>query len=215
MNAFLLACGSIVLCIAWFGPWPGAAASAFMPHMAMHVSIVAVAAPLIGAGLVRTRWFDERAARLLPAPVPASLVEFAIVWGWHFPALHRLARVSTGAFAAEQASFLAAGLLLWASALGRRAPEGDGGGVLALLMTSMHMILLGSLLTLAPRPLYRHGGSFAGDALLADQQLGGMLMLLGGGVPYLAGALYLVWRLLQAREPEHAIIAETLQGKER
>lgn len=195
MNAVAIFAGIALLCVAWFGPLPRMAGTSFVAHMAVHVAVVAVAAPLIAAGLVRV----PRVARRMPypalSPIPASLLEFAVVWGWHMPAAHMAARSSATLFAAEQASFLLAGLLLWASALRRCADEhgGRGAGILALLLTSMHMILLGTLLALATRPLYHHAGAGA----LADQQLGGMLMLLGGGVPYLLGALWLVWGLLQ------------------
>ena len=200
MSAVLFFFGLVVLGFAWLGPWPARAAEAFVPHMAIHISVVAVAAPLIAAGMVRAHVVAKHVPRILLAPVPASLVEFVIIWGWHFPALHHLARNSSGAFVAEQASFLAAGLLLWVSALHRGDSEEDGrgAGVAALLLTSMHMILLGSLLVLARRPLYEHAGTTEVDALLADQQLGGILMLIGGGLPYLAGALWLVWQLLLA-----------------
>src|SRR5690606_561961 len=132
----------------------------------------------------------------------ASLFEFVVIWGWHFPALHHLARSSTSGFIAEQASFLASGLLLWISAL-HRAQAGEdnrGAGVAALLLTSMRMSRLGTPLVLARRPLYEHGAASAG-ALLAEQQAGGILMLIGGGLPYLAGGLWLVWQLLQAPQP--------------
>lgn len=191
MNPLPAAVGGVVLAAAWFGPLPRLAQESFTAHMILHVCIVALAAPLIGAGLAQA---PLRRLRLLFAPIPASLLEFLVVWGWHAPWLHRLARSSTGALLAEQASFFVAGFLLWAAAF-RRRPESSGSGILALLLTSMHMILLGTLLTLAPRPLYHRAAD--GAALLADQQLGGVLMLLGGGVPYLAGALWLTWRLLQ------------------
>ena len=42
----------------------------------------------------------------------AALVEFAVLWGWHAPALHEAAWRSAPVFAVEQASFLAAGLML-------------------------------------------------------------------------------------------------------
>ncbi len=190
MNRPLTAAGGVVLAAAWLGPLPELAQERFVAHMILHVAVVAVAAPLIGAGLADAAFL--RRLRVLLAPIPASLIEFLVVWGWHAPWLHHLARTSTGALLAEQASFFVAGFLLWAAAF-RRSPESSGSGILALLLTSMHMILLGTLLTLAPRPLY-HG---AADGLLADQQLGGILMLLGGGVPYLVGALWLTWRLLQ------------------
>lgn len=194
MNRPLVVSGVLVLGAAWLGPLPELARTSFAAHMIMHVSVVAVAAPLIGigiAGMLGQRPF------FLFAPIPASLFEFLVIWGWHTPYLHHAARASSAAFVAEQVSFFGTGLLLWAASF-RRGPESAGGGILALLLTSMHMIFLGTLLTLAPRTLYRHAGTTADAAALSDQQLGGLLMLLGGGVPYLAGGLWLAWRLLQA-----------------
>lgn len=201
MSAALTFLGVAVLGFAWLGPWPGRMADSFLSHMAIHISVVAVAAPLIAAGT--TRFAARYVPRLLLAPVPASLFEFAVIWGWHFPALHHLARHSAGGFVAEQASFLVSGLLLWVSALHRSQAEEDGrgAGVAALLLTSMHMILLGTLLVLARRPLYEHTTGADADTLLADQQAGGILMLIGGGLPYLVGGLWLVWQLLQPAQP--------------
>lgn len=194
MNRALTAAGGVLLAAAWLGPLPALAAGSFVAHMVLHVSVVAVAAPLIGVGLADAAFL--RRLRPLLAPIPVSLVEFLIVWGWHAPWLHGLARTSTGALVAEQATFFAAGFLLWAAAF-RARPASSGAGILALLLTSMHMILLGTLLTLAPRPLYHIASGADPAGLLTDQQLGGVLMLLGGGLPYLVGALWLTWELLQ------------------
>ena len=124
------------------------------------------------------------------APVPLSMAELIVVWAWHAPALHHAARHSTGGFVAEQGSFLAAGLLVWLSALGgdpERRLARAGAGIAALLLTSMHMTLLGALLALAPRPLYVHVGGPTGLTPLDDQHLGGAIMLVVGGAAYLAG----------------------------
>ncbi|HEX2139343.1 MAG TPA: cytochrome c oxidase assembly protein [Woeseiaceae bacterium] len=201
MRTALALLGVAVLGFAWFGPWPARVPNSFFSHMAIHISVVAVAAPLIAAGTARL--VPVHMPGLFLAPVPASLFEFVVIWGWHFPALHDLARASTGGFIAEQASFLASGLLLWVSALHRTHAVEDsrGAGVAALLLTSMHMILLGTLLVLARRPLYGHGSAAGAEAMLAEQQAGGILMLIGGGLPYLAGGLWLVWQLLQPPQP--------------
>lgn len=81
----------------------------------------------------------------------------------------------------------------------RALPLGLCAGLLAaaggLLPTSMHMTLLGALLTLAPAPI--HAGTCAGCGSLAGQQTGGMLMLAIGTPVYLLGGLWLVSRALR------------------
>ena len=100
---------------------------------------------------------------------------------------------------AEQAMFLGVGFALWRSALVRPA-----GGVAALLLTSMHMTLLGVLIGLAPRALYAGMAmhpAFGLDAL-ADQQLGGVVMLVIGGASYCLGGLWMLAGLLRYRAGE-------------
>lgn len=74
-----------------------------------------------------------------------------------------------------------------------------GAGIVALLLTSMHMTLLGALLALTPRPLYAHGQVVGGLTALQDQHLGGAIMLFVGGVSYLLGGLWLTVALLRTR----------------
>jgi putative membrane protein len=61
----------------------------------------------------------------------------------------------------------------------------------------MHMTLLGALFALANRPLFTH---VDGAAALADQHLGGAIMLTVGGASYLIGGLWLCARMLRVRE---------------
>ena len=72
----------------------------------------------------------------------------------------------------------------------------SGTGVVALLLTSMHMTLLGALLALATRPLYHERT----EAALADQHLGGALMLSIGGLVYLVAALLLAATLIRQQD---------------
>jgi putative membrane protein len=82
-----------------------------------------------------------------------------------------------------------------------RDATGPWGAVVALLFTAMHMALLGALIAFAPRPLYPAAPIAPGGlTALADQQLGGILMLAVGGTVYLAAALAILNRELQ-REP--------------
>jgi putative membrane protein len=197
--------------IAPFLPSIAPLAHAFTAHMAGHLLLVAIAAPLLATGLAPL--FGQRSARW--QPLALSLLELLVVWGWHAPALHAAARTSLAWFALEQTSFFVAGLLLWLSVLGGE-PARRGAGVRALLLTSMHMSLLGALLTRAPRVLHDCVPAdlcVSPATALADQRLGGMLMLLVGGVVYLAGGLYLMKGLLalparafpdQARSPDRS-----------
>jgi putative membrane protein len=197
-----LAAGVAVLVAAWAGPLPALAPRAFAAHMTMHVAVVALAAPLVALGLAGGRLDPVRRFPRLFPPIPVSVAELVVVWTWHAPALHHAARSSSVTLAVEQASFLAVAVAMWLSAFGggaRRRADRAGAGVVALLLTSMHMTLLGALLALALRPLYPHApGGLGGMSALDDQHLGGAIMLLGGGCAYLAGALALTLGLLRA-----------------
>lgn len=211
MRAAAAAAALAALACVWLTPLTTALPGPFSAHMVTHMTVVAAAAPLLALALSGTA-LDP--LRHLPAPllaVPASLVELLVVWSWHAPALHEFARRSSLGLAAEQAMFLASALAVWlcATAPDRRAAPGateigagepgstSAAGVVALLVTSMHMTLLGALLALAPRPLYHAHAA----AALADQHLGGALMLSIGGIVYLGGGLMLAATLVRQHAP--------------
>jgi putative membrane protein len=174
------------------GPLPAAASGSFSAHMTLHMGIVAVAAPLLAAGLAGSALDLSRGNIVMASPILASAVELVVVWGWHAPALHAAARAGGPALILEQASFLIVGVWLWLTAFGGspvEQRERRWSGVAALILTSIHMTLLGSLFSFTPRALYAAHG--AGPATVADQHLGGGIMLLAGGLSYLIGGLVL------------------------
>ena len=185
-----LAIGLVLCVVAWFTPqvaWPWS----FADHMARHIVVVAIAAPFIAYGLAASR-----AARRV-SPMLAVVLEFVAVWGWHLPAAHVAAQTSALWFAAEQASYLGAGILVWISVL---RPTLSLAGPVGLLLTSMHMTLLGGLLMFGTREIYP--SEICGGA--ADQQVGGMIMLAVGTPIYLIAGLALIARDLLA-EPAKAV----------
>ncbi len=199
MRKLYLTTGLVILGCTWFGPLPVLAKHAFWAHMAMHMSVVAIAAPFIALGIAGTRSDPVRRWPLLFPPIPLSLLELVIVWAYHAPALHHAARHALGGLIVEQGAFLLSGLLVWTSAFGGgRSLRGErrGAGVAALLLTSMHMTLLGALLALTPRTLYAHAGA-AHMTPLEDQHLGGAIMLIVGGISYLLGGLWLTAGLVR------------------
>ncbi len=179
--------------------WLAAAQAGMVGHMAGHMVAVAIAAPLLAFGLADTRFDPARRWPQTVTPLAMSLVELATVWGWHLPALRMLADTHMAAMIVEQAMFLLAGWLLWAAVLGT-GPDRRAAGVGALLLTSMHMTLLGALIGLAPRPLYPAMAHGMHDAL-TDQQLGGVVMLMIGAASYFLGGLALLATLLRHPEP--------------
>ncbi len=198
LKAVLLPAGVAVLALIWLGPLLGAWRESFASHMLAHMGVVAIAAPLIALGLpARLRFRPEMPPAL---PVVASVLEFVAVWGWHAPAMRAAAEASLAITVLEQAMFLFVGVLLWWSAFGApgdRAHAAAGAG--ALLLTSVHMTLLGALLSLSPRPLYGLGEVTCFGVVLGaaqDQQIGGVVMLVVGAVVYLAGGVALVSRVL-------------------
>jgi putative membrane protein len=197
-----LVSGIVILAVAWLGPLPNLATHSFAAHMTLHIAVVAVAAPLLALAMRGTRADPVRALPHVVAPIPASMIELVVVWAWHVPALHHAARHEMGAFALEQGSFVIAGVLLWIAAIGG-SPEQRrlraGSGVVALLFTSIHMTLLGALFALANRPLFGHPLSAGAPTAVTDQQLGGVIMLLVGGVSYLLGGLGLTAVALRSR----------------
>jgi putative membrane protein len=161
----------------------------FTGHMALHMTLVAVVAPAAAAWLARTRLDPARHFPRAFSPIAASLVEFVVVWGWHLPALHLTARHHAGWFAAEQIAFLCASLFLWLSIVGgvrQERPARAAAGVIALVLTFAHMTMLGVLIALAPRDLYGHRSDG-----IADQQMGGGVMIAVAVVVYLGAALWL------------------------
>jgi len=198
--------GSGLLFLLWAVLLPFADRGSFSIHMIAHMGVVAGVAPLVAIGLSGTR-FDFTAGHAWLTPLVASLIELFAVWTWHIPVMRALSEASVPFAATEQVVFLAAGLALWLSCLGG-LPGGREerrlSGTLGLLFTSMHMTLLGALLSLSPRPLYGEGEvSCFGVTLTAamDQQAGGVVMLLIGAVVYLAGGVALLARTLNGPAP--------------
>ncbi|NGN45067.1 cytochrome c oxidase assembly protein [Mesorhizobium sp. CGMCC 1.15528] len=210
--SFLL--GLTVLVMVWGGPLLDLYRNSFASHMLAHMGVVAIAAPLLAIVVSGSR-FDLLARSSISTPIVASVVELFVVWLWHAPAMRALAERSVLVTVMEQSSFLAAGLFLWLSCIGYRTSEDtaarSGVGALGLLLTSVHMTLLGVLLSLAPRPLYGLDEVTCFGVTLSaqgDQHAGGVIMLAVGAVVYLIGGLVLLGRILsepnamqQAREP--------------
>jgi cytochrome c oxidase assembly factor CtaG len=165
-------------------------------HMAQHMLLIAVAAPLLvlsrpmpwpAFGLPpRGRKAFGRAlgafARIV-RPRPAFALHAVAIWLAHAPRVVEWSIANRWVHLLVHACLLGTAAAFWWACLRARAAGAGEASVLALA-TLIHTGLLGALLAFAPRPLY------AGYAL-EDQQLAGLVMWVPGGLCYLVAGLAL------------------------
>jgi cytochrome c oxidase assembly factor CtaG len=205
----------LALFVALVSPLHALGEALFSAHMAQHLLLAAVAAPLLvlGAPLLpllwalplpyRRRFHNARwlfLARIAHATrrrlLPIWLLHVAALWVWHARALYELALRSEVAHAAEHMTLLGTALLFWWAAIPANLRERARGGasVPALFALAVQDGALGGLLLASRTPWYpAHAPWTAAWGLtpLADQQLAGLLMMLPGDAIYLGAALTL------------------------
>jgi putative membrane protein len=143
----------------------------------------------------------------LDRPLTAWILNAAVLWVWHAPALYQATLRSEAVHIAQHLSFLGAALLFWWVLVyrGRGGRAAYGIGVLYVFTTALHSSVLGALLTFAPAPWYPAYVSTTaawGLTPLEDQQLAGLIMWVPGGIIYLIASLALFAAWLRALERE-------------
>jgi putative membrane protein len=223
--------GWIALALALASPLDSAGSFSFAAHMVQHEFLMIVAAPMLVLGRPLGIWVwglppawrrRTGAATRNPAvsaawdaltrPLSAWLLHFAALWMWHVPATFQAGLASNGVHALQHASFLFSALLFWWAVLGRQhgaqgSTQGRGAAILYLFTTMMHTGALGALFTLSESVWYPYYGSKAqafGLTALEDQQLGGLIMWIPGGLAYVAAGLVLCAHWL-GRTPPGAV----------
>ncbi|MGS5085921.1 cytochrome c oxidase assembly protein [Hydrogenophaga sp. A37] len=163
----------------------------FTVRVVHHIALVLVMAPLLAFGLAP--WL-----RRLPMSLwSATAVAAVTIWTWHAPAPYAAALSSDGIYALMQFTLLASAVAFWVAVRGAGAVAAMG----AILATTVSMGLLGALITFAGRPLYAPHFASAlswGVSPLQDQQLAGILMWAPGSIAYLAAAMWIGWRWMDA-----------------
>ncbi len=171
-----------VLAVAFVSPLCALSAALFSARVVHHVLLVAVAAPLLALA-----WPGPK----LRSPAIPFLVSTMVLWAWHWPPAYDLALSNVAAYWAMQVTLLGSAFVFWRAILHNGQPP--GAGLLAVLGGYMQMALLGALLTFAPEALYAiHMVPPLdwGFTPLGDQQLGGLIMWVPAGLPFVAwGAL--------------------------
>lgn len=223
-QALRFACGWLALYAALLTPIDTAGDTLFCVHMVQHELLMVVAAPLLVLGRPLEAWAwglpvawrgsFARVARIptlgkvwdaLCEPIGAWCVHFVALWAWHVPRFFGAALENEGVHVLQHASFLASALFFWWAVFGRGVRRPDGASMVLVFTTMMHTSALGALLTFAPTPWYAH---YVGTTMLSpveDQQLGGLVMWVPGGVSYLAAGLWIVAGWLRRPAPRAAL----------
>jgi putative membrane protein len=222
--------GWAALALALVSLLDSAGSFSFAAHMVQHELLMIVAAPMLvlgrplgvwvwslPAGWRRRTGAATRNAAVsaawdaLTRPLNAWLLHFAALWMWHVPATFQAGLASNGVHALQHASFLFSALLFWWAVLGRQGgAHGRGGAIVYLFTTMMHTGALGAMFTMSETIWYPFYGSKAqafGLSALEDQQLGGLIMWIPGGLAYVAAGLVLCGRWL-ARSPRDTAVGE-------
>ncbi|HEX7005437.1 MAG TPA: cytochrome c oxidase assembly protein [Trueperaceae bacterium] len=222
--------GFIALGIALSPPLEALSALLFSAHMAQHLLLVLVAAPLLVAGvpLLALLWLlpsgrrrtvtmtlkRSRAGGLLwmsaTHPVVAWSAFVLLLWLWHLPSVYEAALTRGSVHVIEHASLTGAAMLFWwvlLQPLGRRrlAPIA---APLFLFLATLQGGVLGAMITLSPEPWYdqyRRIAQVQGYSAATDQQLAGLLMWIPPSAVYLGVASWMLYRSLTASRAGHGL----------
>ena len=210
--------GWCVLALALLPPLDPLGAELFSAHMLQHELLMLVAAPLLVLGRPLSLWIWALPPRWRPAlgaisrrawiarpwslltdPLCAWLLHAVAIWLWHLPALFAGALQHKGIHVMQHCSFLFSALLFWWTLL-RKPAAPSPMAIVYLLTTMIHTSVLGALLVFSTIPWYDVYGDRPerGLSALEDQQLGGLIMWIPGGLVYAIAAIALLARWLMA-----------------
>jgi len=199
----------------------------FYMHMAQHLLLADLAPLAIVLGLsgpllrplLALRLIQR--LRLLAHPFVALPLWAMTIWGWHAPPLYQAALDHSGVHVLEHLMFFTAGALAWSTVIeplpGPVWGNAAWRAIYVLVLRFVGMVLAVILLW-STHPFYPHyavGERLAGIDPVNDQQIGGGLMLVEGGIVtvVLFGWMFLRWfreaelaqRLIdEGRDPEVA-----------
>lgn len=225
------AAGWLAVAVALVSPLDSLGATRFSAHMIQHELLMVVAAPLfvlarplgafawaLPAGWSRRigAFFHTRAWRafwrVLTGALGAWLLHAVAIWGWHLPALFDAALRGEGVHVLQHASFFVSALVYWWSVLGAGSRERAGVALLSLFTTMVHTGALGALLTFSRTVWYAYDGVDVAE----DQQLGGLIMWIPGGLAYVVAMLGVAGSALASPVPRcRQAPSQTCQSEER
>lgn len=204
--------GFAVAGLTLLSPLDGLGYRLFAAHMAQHLLLIVVVAPLLAYSDAPSMW---RAA--LPRSVRHGLaggatrlaipewligaraawltaITFSVtIWFWHVPAAHDAALTYLPLHALEHVTVLLSAALFWRVIL-TRGKRGVGPGLTAVIVSlvSLQGSLLSAILMFAPAPLC---ASYASNPL-NDQVMAGLLMCIPASFVYAGTTVWALTRMI-------------------
>lgn len=207
--------GLVTFAIALVGPLDTFNDELFSMHMTQHVVLMQVAAPLLLLGrpvqlglkalpprrsgaILRPiiRQFSARPRLYTLMPLAAILAFNLTIVVWHFPVMYVAALESDFIHWFMHFSFFGAGLLFWWGIIAPVPRHPRSQTLWTLVSITVAMIvgkLLGGILTLSDGviyPFYSNAERPWGLSAIVDQQVAGLIMMVGGGLYF--GILFFV-----------------------
>ncbi len=177
----------------------------FSIHMAQHMLLTLVLAPLLIAGtpgwllrpLVRPTWV-QRIGRALTRPLVAGGLFTAVFAAWHLVPLYDRMMSDHDLHILSHLMFIVTSVIVWwpvMSPLEEVPPLPLGPRMLYLFIVSIPMQLIAAMITMADHPLYEwyvHAPRTWGLSPLDDQRYGGLLMWVPGNL-WMFGAISVIF----------------------
>lgn len=216
--------GITAIFVALISPLDALGSALFSAHMAQHLILMLVAAPLLAFGTptiiilwgLPKQWrliFSKKQLhepfesvwRVMGNPLVIWSLHVAATWLWHLPSLYQATLQSDFIHSLQHSSFLGTALLYWWSILhpSRKKAMSYGIAIISLFGMAVQSSVLGALLTFSESvwyPAYDLSVAAWGLTALQDQQLAGVVMWVPPGILYLLAVMGFVDALLEASD---------------
>jgi len=205
LTRYQIHCGAVawfLLFVLFVSPLCALTSALFSARVVHHAILFAIVAPLLAIAAA-----DISRKTILNAGSPTFifLAHMLAIWIWHAPWPYALALGNGSIYWLMQVTLFGSGIVFWTHVLKSR--ESRFVPVLLLLGTTVHMALLGTIITFAPHALYEpHFQTTSPWRLtpLEDQQLGGLIMWIPAALPYLAATAWIAARMIAPRTMTHS-----------
>lgn len=186
----------------------------FSAHMVQHLILTLLFPPLFLYGLpaevvrrvLRPPWLQSFGAWLV-RPIMAAAIFTVPIALWHLPPFYEAAMRHHGLHIVQHLVFLTTSVIMWWPVLSP-VPElpraSYPGQLLYLFLLGIPMSVVGAMITLADTPLYPfyvEAPRVWGLTPMADQQIGGLMMWVPGGLVFWL-AMTVVWFRWSVREEQ-------------